>query len=79
RTFDLIHAWNTFTETQARGCSFEDLLIEMDRILRPEGFVIIRDTTDNISYIKKYLTLLKWDKWSTETTPKGDPLSTKDE
>jgi len=51
----------------------------MDRILRPEGFVIIRDTTDNISYIKKYLTLLKWDKWSTETTPKGDPLSTKDE
>ncbi|CAL9230264.1 unnamed protein product [Arabidopsis halleri] len=79
RTFDLIHAWNTFTETQARGCSFEDLLIEMDRILRPEGFVIIRDTTDNISYIKKYLTLLKWDKWSTETTPKGDSLSTKDD
>ncbi|KAG2335193.1 hypothetical protein Bca52824_006373 [Brassica carinata] len=70
RTFDLLHAWNTFTETEARGCSIEDLLIEIDRILRPEGFVIIRDTSENISYIKKYLTLLKWDKWMTETTPK---------
>lgn len=38
-----------------------DLLIEMDRMLRPTGFVIIRDKQHVIDFVKKYLTALHWE------------------
>lgn len=53
----------------------EDLLIEMDRILRPDGFVIIRDVPSVISYIQKYVTALRWDGWLSEVEPRTDALS----
>lgn len=46
----------------------------MDWILCLEGFVIICDILENISYIKKYLILLKWDKWMIEIILNGDFL-----
>ncbi|KAK6138393.1 hypothetical protein DH2020_027867 [Rehmannia glutinosa] len=36
RTYDLLHAWSVFSQIEERGCSSEDLLIEMDRMLRPK-------------------------------------------
>lgn len=33
----------------------------MDRILRPTGFIIIRDKAPVIEFIKRYLTVLPWD------------------
>lgn len=39
----------------------EDLLIEMDRILRPTGFIIVRDRKPVVEYIKKHLTALHWE------------------
>ncbi|KAJ6410773.1 hypothetical protein OIU84_007513 [Salix udensis] len=41
RTYDLIHADSVFTLYEDR-CEMEDILLEMDRILRPEGSVIIK-------------------------------------
>ncbi|XVE67822.1 hypothetical protein DITRI_Ditri09bG0019300 [Diplodiscus trichospermus] len=41
RTYDLLHAWAVFSEIEEHGCSAEDLLIEIIRILRPNGFVIV--------------------------------------
>nr|CAB3473177.1 unnamed protein product [Digitaria exilis] len=39
----------------------EDLLLEMDRILRPTGFIIVRDKSSVIEFIKKYLHALHWE------------------
>ncbi|KAL9249009.1 putative methyltransferase PMT9 [Drosera capensis] len=79
RTFDLLHAWMVFSEILERGCSAGDLLIEIDRILRPEGFVIIRDKPPIIKYLQESLNALRWDGWSTVVDPRIDSLSTSEE
>ncbi|CAK9187799.1 unnamed protein product [Ilex paraguariensis] len=61
RTYDLLHAWTVFSDMEKKGCSAEDLLIEMDRMLRPTGFVIIRDKPPVIEFVKKYLPALHWE------------------
>ncbi|CAD6335726.1 unnamed protein product [Miscanthus lutarioriparius] len=79
RTYDLLHAWLLFSEIEKQGCSLEDLLIEMDRILRPYGHAIIRDKAAVVNYIKKLLPALRWDDWTFEVRPKKDALTTGDE
>ncbi|KAL8231618.1 hypothetical protein R6Q57_001396 [Mikania cordata] len=79
RTYDLLHAWLVFSEIEDHDCSVEDLLIEMDRMLRPEGFVIIRDKSTVVDHIRKFLAALRWDRYSLEIEPKTDPLSYNDE
>jgi SAM-dependent methyltransferase len=61
RTYDLLHAWTVFSDIERKGCSGEDLLIEMDRILRPTGYAIIRDKPAVIDFVKKYLQALHWE------------------
>ncbi|KAJ0966499.1 hypothetical protein J5N97_023416 [Dioscorea zingiberensis] len=61
RTYDLLHAWTVFSGIEKKGCSAEDLLLEMDRILRPNGFIIVRDKRVVVEFIKKYLTALHWE------------------
>lgn len=68
-----------FSEIKSRGCSAEDLLIEMDRILRPEGLVIIRDKPSVINHVRKFLTALRWDGWLSEVEPRIDALSSNEE
>jgi len=75
RTYDLLHAWLLLSEIEKQGCSLEDLLIEMDRILRPHGYAIIRDKAAVLNYIKKLLSALRWDDWTFEVKPKKDALS----
>ncbi|KAK1369726.1 Methyltransferase [Heracleum sosnowskyi] len=55
RTYDLLHAWTVLSEVEDDGCRTEDLLIEMDRILRPDGFVIIRDNPSVINHKLQHL------------------------
>lgn len=61
-----------FSDIEKKGCSGEDLLIEMDRILRPTGFIIIRDKQHVIDFVKKYLTALHWEAVTTATSTEGD-------
>nr|CAD1836169.1 unnamed protein product [Ananas comosus var. bracteatus] len=61
RTYDLLHAWTVFSDIEKRGCSAEDLLIEMDRILRPTGFIIVRDKRPVMDFINQYLKALRWE------------------
>ncbi|KAK7345760.1 hypothetical protein VNO77_16371 [Canavalia gladiata] len=61
RTYDLLHAWTIFSDIIEKECSPEDLLIEMDRILRPKGFVIVHDKRLVVLSIKKFLPALHWD------------------
>ncbi|KAL0376800.1 UNVERIFIED_CONTAM: putative methyltransferase PMT3 [Sesamum calycinum] len=65
RTYDLLHAWTVFSDIEKKGCSGEDLLLEMDRILRPTGFIIIRDKQHVIDFVKKYLSALHWEAFAT--------------
>lgn len=39
----------------------EDILLEMDRILRPEGSVIIRDDVDILLKAKKIIEAMQWE------------------
>lgn len=60
RTYDLIHASGLFSLYQ-NTCKLEDILIEMDRILRPEGAVIIRDEVDVMNKVRKLAIGMRWD------------------
>lgn len=79
RTYDLLHAWLLFSEIEKQGCGFEDLLIEMDRILRPHGFAIVRDKVSVINHIHQYLPALRWNAWLSEVEPTVDALSSSEE
>lgn len=57
----MLHAWTVLSDVAKKDCSPEDLLIEMDRMLRPTGFIIIRDKQPMIDFVKKYLTALHWE------------------
>ncbi|XP_041008042.1 probable methyltransferase PMT16 [Juglans microcarpa x Juglans regia] len=60
RTYDLIHADSVFSLYKDR-CEMEDILLEMDRILRPEGSVILRDDVDMVIKMKSIADGLEWD------------------
>ncbi|KAJ1693439.1 hypothetical protein LUZ63_010137 [Rhynchospora breviuscula] len=60
RTYDLLHADSIFTLYKDR-CDMEDILLEMDRILRPEGTVIFRDDVDTLVKIKSISDGMRWD------------------
>jgi hypothetical protein len=57
----------------------EDLLLEMDRLLRPRGFVIIRDKAQVIDQISLHLSALHWDAWSKVVKAERDDISSDDE
>lgn len=61
RTYDLLHAWTVFSDIERKGCSAVDLMIEMDRIVRPKGFIIVRDKPKVVEYVKKYMKALHWE------------------
>ncbi|CAN4080325.1 unnamed protein product [Withania somnifera] len=60
RTYDLIHAHGLFSLYKDK-CYFEDILLEMDRILRPEGAVILRDDVDMLMKAMKIIRGVRWD------------------
>ncbi|KAE8673238.1 putative methyltransferase PMT2 [Hibiscus syriacus] len=60
RTYDLIHANGLFSLYQDK-CSLEDVQLEMDRILSPEGAVIFRDEVDVLIKVKKITAGMRWD------------------
>ncbi|XP_057478345.1 probable methyltransferase PMT14 [Actinidia eriantha] len=60
RTYDLIHASGVFSMYQDK-CELEDILLEMDRILRPEGAVIFRDEVDVLNKVRKIVGGMRWE------------------
>lgn len=59
RTYDLIHANGVFSLYEDK-CSMEDILLEMDRILRPEGAVILRDRDAVLTKVRKIVGGMRW-------------------
>ncbi|KAL9315082.1 hypothetical protein ACSQ67_016083 [Phaseolus vulgaris] len=60
RTYDFIHGDSVFSLYQNR-CKMEDILLEMDRILRPQGSVILRDDVDVLLKVKNFADAMQWD------------------
>ncbi|XP_071722354.1 probable methyltransferase PMT14 [Rutidosis leptorrhynchoides] len=60
RTYDLIHASGVFSLYENK-CKLEDILLEMDRILRPEGTVIFRDAVEVMNKVKMITKGMRWD------------------
>ncbi|KAL6614003.1 hypothetical protein ACP70R_036273 [Stipagrostis hirtigluma subsp. patula] len=59
RTYDLIHANGLFS-SYIDKCGIIDIMVEMDRVLRPGGAVIVRDRTDVVMKVKKDADRLRW-------------------
>ncbi|KAF7134424.1 hypothetical protein RHSIM_Rhsim08G0156000 [Rhododendron simsii] len=60
RTYDLIHAMLTVCSAYTKDkCNAEDILLEMDRILRPEGSVIFCDQVDVLVKVKKLVSSMR--------------------
>ncbi|CAA0840474.1 Probable pectin methyltransferase QUA2 [Striga hermonthica] len=63
RTYDLVHAEGLLSLEfdEKPRCQLLDLFAEVDRILRPEGWLILKDTCRAIGYARSLTTHLKWD------------------
>ncbi|XP_002969911.2 probable methyltransferase PMT27 [Selaginella moellendorffii] len=66
RTYDLIHADHLLTRLTKR-CNTTNTLVEMDRILRPESYVIFRDKVENLGKLKPLMESLHWKVHTTHT------------
>ncbi|KAE9609048.1 putative S-adenosyl-L-methionine-dependent methyltransferase [Lupinus albus] len=63
RTYDLVHAAGLLSleTSQHHRCTVFDLFIEIDRLLRPEGWIIFHDTVPLIESARVQTTRLNWD------------------
>ncbi|XP_016497769.1 putative methyltransferase PMT5 [Nicotiana tabacum] len=61
RTYDLLHANGLLSRIASQGCSMLELLLEMDRILRPEGWIILSDTLGSIEKARMLATQIHWE------------------
>eukprot|EP00897_Mesotaenium_endlicherianum_P007750 jgi/Mesen1/7002/ME000365S06145 len=59
RTYDLLHADNLFS-SESHRCEMKNVMLEMDRILRPKGSVIVRDTRDFLDTAAAIATGMRW-------------------
>lgn len=59
--FWLLDFYNLNVVLNECRCNEEDILLEMDRILRPEGAVIFRDEVDVLIKMKKIVGGMRWD------------------
>lgn len=60
RTYDFLHVHELFSVMDEK-CPLEIVLLEMDRILRPEGAVIIRDDVEILVKVKEIAIAMRWD------------------
>ncbi|KAJ1412976.1 S-adenosyl-L-methionine-dependent methyltransferase, partial [Sesbania bispinosa] len=59
RSYDLLHADHLFSKLKKR-CKFEAVVAEVDRILRPEGKFIVRDTVEIINELESMMKSMQW-------------------
>ncbi|KAL2467784.1 putative methyltransferase PMT10 [Forsythia ovata] len=59
RTYDMLNAVALFSAEQKR-CSITNIILEMDRILRPGGRAYIRDTTSVIYQLQEIARAMGW-------------------
>ncbi|XP_068651803.1 probable methyltransferase PMT26 [Aristolochia californica] len=60
RTYDLLHADHLFSKLKKR-CKLAAVMAEVDRMLRPEGKLIVRDKVDIINEVETMAKSLHWE------------------
>ncbi|KAJ6841342.1 putative methyltransferase PMT26 [Iris pallida] len=60
RTYDLLHADHLFSRIKKR-CKLLPVIAEVDRILRPEGKLVVRDNMETINEVEKIAKSLHWE------------------
>ncbi|THG19571.1 hypothetical protein TEA_013985 [Camellia sinensis var. sinensis] len=61
RTYDMLHANGLLSHLISEGCSVMSLFLEMDRILRPEGWVVVSDILESIEHARSLATQIRWE------------------
>ncbi|KAJ9564501.1 hypothetical protein OSB04_000467 [Centaurea solstitialis] len=64
RTYDLLHADHLFSKLKNR-CKITPVIVEVDRIARPGGKLIVRDDSSMLEEIKNLLESLHWEVYLT--------------
>ncbi|TMX02770.1 hypothetical protein EJD97_019942 [Solanum chilense] len=59
RTYDLLHSSFLFGNFSQR-CDLVDVAVEMDRIVRPGGYILVQDTLQMIKHLGSILRSLHW-------------------
>lgn len=59
RTYDLLHASFLFRNLTQR-CDIIDVAVEMDRILRPGGYILVQDTMEMVNKLNPVLRSMQW-------------------
>lgn len=59
RTYDLLHIDGLFT-AESHRCEMKFVLLEMDRILRPEGYIIMRDAPNFVESVQALGEAMRW-------------------
>ncbi|KAF3948511.1 hypothetical protein CMV_025503 [Castanea mollissima] len=59
RTYDLLHSRFLFRNLTQR-CDVLDVIVEMDRILRPGGYIVVQDNMEIINKLSPILHSLHW-------------------
>lgn len=60
RSYDLLHADHLFSQIKKK-CNMRALIVEADRILRPEGKLIVRDSVEIINELESILKSMHWE------------------
>lgn len=60
RSYDLVHADHLFSKLKYR-CKVRLVMAEVDRILRPEGRMIVRDDRETAEEVERIATSLHWE------------------
>lgn len=60
RSHDLLHADHLFSKIKKK-CNMRALVVEVDRILRPEGKLIVRDGVETINELESMLKSMHWE------------------
>lgn len=60
RTYDLLHADHLFSKMKKR-CNLVAVVAEADRILRPEGKLIVRDDVETINELESMVKGMQWE------------------
>ncbi|CAN4114536.1 unnamed protein product [Withania somnifera] len=61
RTYDLPHGNGLLSHLDSQGCSTFEVLVELDRILRPEGWIILSDKVGPIERVRMVATQMHWE------------------
>ncbi|KAI4364332.1 hypothetical protein MLD38_020440 [Melastoma candidum] len=60
RTYDLLHADHLFSRIKKR-CNLKAVVAEVDRILRPEGKLFVRDNVETINEVENMVRSMQWE------------------